>query len=409
MKAVWVVSLFLASMASFGTAKMGTDKTEALKKETEAPVSVSAKPTVGAYYYPWYRKPGFFRRNKWNRAMRLHLKDPQKPKAGLYDSRSPKVIGDHIEQSVRGGISFWAVSWWGPGSFTDDTFRKNILKHPDAAKLKYAILYESTGRMKKFSNPDYSRWVTDLEYLKKTYFDDPRYLKVNDRPVLFFYLSREYFRNKGHEALRQMREKFPEICLVGDDVFFGSDARDEKAEKYKAEWARNFDAVTAYDVYGQSVGRFGGTHKAIEFLAGNYRQAKEAANSVGTAFMPAIAPGYNDTAVRKGHPGRARYFTDNDHSEEGDIFREMIRQVALPTLDASCGNLMMVTSFNEWYEDTQIEATAGTAEASSTDGSKSGSYYTGGQRYVDYGYLYLDILKEETSEGNSRQNTNEKR
>ena len=117
---------------------------------------------------------------------------------------------------------------------------------------------------------------------------------------VWLYLTREYFRGKGQEALRQMREKFPEIYLVGDDVFFG-----DGIEEYKAEWAKNFDAVTAYDIYGQSIGKFGGTQKAVEYLASNYALAKKAANSVGTAFMPAIAPGYNDTAVREGHPGRA--------------------------------------------------------------------------------------------------------
>ncbi|RKY12212.1 MAG: hypothetical protein DRP65_01975 [Planctomycetota bacterium] len=375
---------------------IASDETKILQKATESPLSVSAKPSVGVYYYPWYRGDGsrsWFRRNRWRRSMRLHLKNPQKPKSGLYDSRDPKVIADHIEQSVRGGISFWAVSWWGPGEDTDDTFKNKILKHPDSSKLKYAILYESTGRLGRFSRPNYKRWISDLEYLKKNYFDDPRYLNINGRPVIFVYLSREYFRNKGQNALKQMRDKFPEIYLVGDDVFYG-----DGITEYKAEWARNFDAVTAYDVYGQSIGKLGGTRKAVEFLANNYRQAKKAANSVGTAFMPAIAPGYNDTAARKGHPGRARYFTDVENSKEGDIFREMLRKAALPNIDPSCDNIIMVTSFNEWYEDSQIEATAGTSPASSTDDSKSGTYYTGGQRYVDYGYLYLDILKEEIPE-----------
>lgn len=369
---------------------MAKGKTETLQKEVEVPMSVSAKPSVGVYYYPWYRGGGS---NRWQRAMRLHLKYPQKPKSGLYDSSEPKVIADHIEQSVRGRISFWAVSWWGPGDNTDNTFKNNILKHPDSSKLNYAILYESTGRMGGFGNPNYSKWIDDLQYIKDNYFDDSRYLKINGRPVIFFYLSREYFRNKGHDALKQMREIFPEIYLVGDDVFFGEDSIGD----YKAEWAKNFDAVTAYDVYGQSIGKLGGTQKAVEFLAKNYQQAKKAANSVGTAFMPAIAPGYNDTAVRKGHPGRARYFTDTDNSKEGDIFRDMIRKAALPNIDLLCSNIIMVTSFNEWYEDSQIEATTGKAPASTTDDSRTGRYYTGGQRYVDYGYLYLDILKEEIS------------
>jgi hypothetical protein len=77
--------------------------------------------------------------------------------------------------------------------------------------------------------------------------------------------------------------------------------------------------------------------------------------------MPTIAPGYNDTAVRKGHPGRARYFTDVEDSREGDVFREMIRQAALPNLDSTCDRMMLVTSFNEWFEDSQIEPTKGTA------------------------------------------------
>ena len=358
-----------------------------------------SKPNVGAYYYPWYDEPGRLRKSKWERqTMRLRLQEPQMPMAGLYDSRDPKVISEHIEQSLRAGISFWAVSWWGPGSGTDQAFRRSILTHPEASKLKYAALYESQGRFGGLRNPHYKRWIGDLEYLKKTYFDDPHYLKVDGKPVLFIYLSRVFFRNRGEDALKQMRERFPEIYLVGDDVFYAPGTGHPESAGYEVAWAKQFDAVTAYDVYGQSVKRFGGTRKAIEYLAGNYMHAKGVANSVGTAFIPAIAPGYNDTAVRKGHPGRARYFTDAENSKEGDIFRAMIRDVALPTLDPGCGNLMMITSFNEWYEDTQIEATAGTVKPSTTDDSHSGDYFTGGQRYVDYGYLYLDILREETAQ-----------
>jgi len=386
-------NLYVAGLGSLAVTGLRAQQT----LSAMSPVNQTAGPAIGAYYYPWYRRRGWFHVSRWNRIFRQHLKHPQEPRAGLYNSRDPQVIAEHIRQSLRAGISFWAVSWWGPNSYTDITFRNHILKHPESSKLKYALLYESTGRMKRFSNPDYNRWLGDLAYLRKTYFNDPRYLKINGRPALFVYLTREYFRNRGEDALQQMRKKFPEIYLVGDDVFYGSDSDDKSDEKYLPEWAVKFDAVTAYDVYGQSIGPLGGTRSAIEYLANNYRQARQAANSVGTAFIPAVSPGYNDTVVRKGHPGRARYFTDNGSSKEGDIFRAMIRQAALPNLDPTSGNIFMVTSFNEWYEDTQIEATAGTAPPSSTDDSRSGTHYTGGQRYVDYGPLYLDMLREETA------------
>ena len=77
--------------------------------------------------------------------------------------------------------------------------------------------------------------------------------------------------------------------------------------------------------------------------------------------MPAIAPGYNDRAVRKGNPGRSRYFDDVKESKEGDLFRSMIKDVAMPLTDPKAKNMIMVTSFNEWYEDTQIEPTSGKA------------------------------------------------
>lgn len=353
--------------------------------QAEEASTPTVKPMVGVYYYPWYRAQGRRGASNWRQAMRQRLVPAQAPKLGRYDSTDPNVVGEHIAQSVRGGISFWASSWWRPGDYTDTTLRDVILEHPDAGKLKYAILYESTGRLGTFARPDYNRWIDDLTYLQKTYFDHPHYLRIDGRPVIFVYLTREYFRNKGDEALREMREKFPNLYLVGDDVFGAG---------YKADWAKKFDAVTAYDVYGQSVGRLGGTRAALAMLAKNYADAKAAANSVGVAFMPAIAPGYNDTAVREGHPGRARYFSDVEDSKEGDIFRAMIADVALPNLDPKCGRILMVTSFNEWYEDTQIEATAGTQPPTTKDDSDSGAALTGGQQYVDYGALYLDILRE---------------
>lgn len=394
-----VVALILgSSMIGLSSAKE-----QSVTPDSQARIEARpGEPVVGVYYYPWYRKPGDSSKNQWRQAMRLRLKPAQEPLAGLYDSRDPAVIGEHIQQSVRGGIDFWAVSWWGPNSKTDIAFKDYLLKHPEANKLRYAVLYESTGRLGTFAKPDYRHWLKDLAYIQKTYFDHPQYLKVNRKPVVFVYLTREYFREKGHDVLREMRRQFPNLYLVGDDVYYSSEPDLEPYRAYQADWAKQFDAITAYDVYGQSVKGFGGTQKAIDYLAGNYRKAKKVANSVGTAFIPAIAPGYNDRAVREGNPGRARKFTDLENSQEGDVFRAMIRQVGLPNLDPTANNMMVITSFNEWYEDSQIEATSGKQPPSSTDDSESGTFFTGGESYVDYEYLYLDILKEEVEKGTRR-------
>jgi len=349
---------------------------------------------VGAHYYPWYRAPSdeALERGEigWMReALRGRLAPRQLPRVGIYDSRDPKVIAAHIAQSVQAGIDFWPVSWWGPESRLDRTFREHILEHPEAKKLRYAVLYESTGRLGSFEKPDYSNLVEDFRYLAKHYFDHPLYLRIDDRPVVFVYLTRVYFRDRGLEALAALREAFPKVYLVGDEVF---------GPRYHERHAKLFDAVTAYDVYGQSLQAHGATAKAIEELERNFSNARKIANDAGVAFVPAISPGFNDRAVRDGHPGRARAFSDREGSREGDIFREMIRKVARPLADPRAKRMILITSFNEWYEDTQIEPTRGDAGETAKDDSPSGTHYTEGDTYRDYGSLYLDILREELGE-----------
>lgn len=342
--------------------------------------------TIGAYYYPWYGAAPAGETGWMTQALRGRLQPQQLPKLGVYGSRDPGVIGGHIAQSVRAGLDFWAVSWWGPGRRDDRTFREGILTHADAAKLKYAVLYESTGRLGSMKKPDYGKLLSDFAYLKEHYFGHPAYLKIDGKPVVFIYLTRVYFRDRGLEPLAELRRANPNLYLIGDDVFGGS---------YHERHARLWNAITAYDVYGQSMQRDGATRAAVTRLHSHYANAKKVANGVGTAFIPGIAPGYNDRAVRKGHAGRARYCTDRPDSKEGDIFRTMIREVAIPLADPKANRTIMVTSFNEWYEDTQIEATAGSAPATTKDDSEKGIFYTEGDRYVDYGSLYLDILSEE--------------
>ena len=75
-----------------------------------------------------------------------------------------------------------------------------------------------------------------------------------------------------------------------------------------------------------------------------------------------------------------------------------IREVVVPMVDDQAERMFMITSFNEWYEDTQIEPTAGNQETTMVDDSDSGSYYTESDLYPDYGNLYLDILKRELAQ-----------
>jgi hypothetical protein len=380
----WLAGFYLLLLGVPGRCAEENGLSAANADNSAPPAQTEVGPTVGAYYYPWYGGKGRDTSADWRNVFRQRLRPPQTPAAGLYNSDDPAIVKEHIAQSRRAGLSFWAVSWWGPDSLTDRVFRNVLLTHPDASHLRFAVLYESTGRLGSLDRPNYDKWLADLAYLEEHYFNHPQYLKVDGRPALFIYLSRVYFRDRGSESLAAAREQFKDLYLIGDDVFGG---------EYRPEWARQFDAVTVYDVYGQSTGIHGSTTKAVAALSKNYATARKVANSVGTAFMPTVAPGYNDTAVRKGHAGSARRLVDRPGSREGDLFRLMIKEAGLPHLDDKCGRIMMITSFNEWYEDTQIEATSGTMPATAHDDSESARAFTGGDQYEDYAYLYLDMLR----------------
>jgi glycoprotein endo-alpha-1,2-mannosidase len=340
---------------------------------------------VGVYYYPWYG-PGSGGHG-FGDTLRDHLVPKQYPELGYYNNADASVISAHINQSVEGNIHFWACSWWGPVSYEDDIIRNHILTHPEASKLKYAILYESTGRLGSFTEPDYSRLVPDVQYFSDNYFGNPSYLKIDGRPVIFIYLTRVYFRNQGDEALARLRADFPNLYIVADDVF---------GRHYSSSYAIKWDAVTAYDVYGQTLGSYGSTQAALDRLELILDDAKGAANSVGVGLIPFSSPGFNDRGVREGHSGAPRYFEDNPLSREGDLFRSMLRYVVVPKVDPLAEKILMVTSFNEWHEDTQIEPTMGTSGTTRVDDSVTGDYYTEGDYYTDYGHLYLEILHDET-------------
>ncbi|WP_425400294.1 DUF5010 domain-containing protein [Aeoliella sp.] len=342
---------------------------------------------VGVYYYPWWDI------HDWNDSLRARmLPEDHRPIAGYSPSSSPDLITEHINQSHRGNISMWATSWWGPGTIEDTVLQQSILTHPRASELSYAVHYESTGRFGSFDNPDFSNLSTDFEYLAENVFSDPNYHRIDNRPVVFMYVSRAYFNHPdAGQALANARQLLQDNYgydpyVVGDEIFNSS---------VDTNRTQHFDAVTTYDVYAMS-GTSSGTvsQEDIQQAYGKYAQAA----STGATVIPAVTPGYNDKVVRPGNTPTGRYFTGETIEQAGSVFSALLNQAAAPNVDASTGNLIMVNSFNEWHEDTQIEPTIVVAP-SSMDNSGSGTELTQGKTYEGYGYKYLDLLRDATIDG----------
>lgn len=340
--------------------------------------------TVGVHYYPWYANDfhgGEYLRNR--------LLPAQLPVLGEYDDREDATISAHLDWSRSAGIGFWSASWWGPGTREDLTLQNHVLTHPELKDFKIAVHYETVGRTHDFM--DYSKLGPDFSYLAEHFFGHPNYLRIDGKPVVIVYLTR-VLSSLGtlQSSLNTMREAAGaaghDIYIMGDQVFGWAPP--------SAGDIALLDGIMNYDVYG-SMGAHGYAGQgAVDAYYTAQAQWKALADSVGTDYAPAVTPGFNDKAVRDGNYPVSRQLNEQD--EFGSLFRAMLQQARLLT-DPDLGHMILVTSWNEWHEDTQIEPVC-PADPTSQDDSGSGTDFTQGLAYEGYGARYLDILREEASQ-----------
>jgi glycoprotein endo-alpha-1,2-mannosidase len=271
--------------------------------------------------------------------------------------------------------------------------------------MKVALLYESTGRIREeFNDTSFASNVEpDILHMCENYFDHPNYLKFNGRPVLFVYLTRVLSSQAKLEQVILTMRSTADTCghsiyIVGDHAFHNSP--DPSLVNLAFLY---LDAVTNYDVYGSlksdRVWNSTATRYAGPEAVQSYYQEQDLWRSRAWQYecnyIPSVSPGFNDRGVRleSDHHPLARELTEN--SEQGTLFAYGIA-LAKALVDPGTTNLMLVNSFNEWHEDTQIEPTIGTSVDANGGGTQFPIILTEGVEYAAYGELYLDILREGT-------------
>mmetsp|Transcript_25606 Transcript_25606/g.62807 ORF Transcript_25606/g.62807 Transcript_25606/m.62807 type:complete len:539 (-) Transcript_25606:122-1738(-) len=363
---------------------------------------------VGAYYYPWHADD-FHRGDGY---LREHLTSPQLPVLGEYDDREDHVIHMHLRWSRQANINLWITSWWGPDRRTDMTIRTNIMQHHKLQNHQIAVFYETQGRIRKSENYTLQRVATDMQHLCEHYFDHPNYYKLEDsvngkRPVVFVYVTRTLAkRGVFEETIDLMRQSIrvacgKEVYLVGDQVF--GKASNKKFDTNPLHYIplQKLDAVTNYDVYG-SMGQVNGGKGGIltQAQVRNYYKVeqavwKEQAEKHNCQYIPSVSAGYNDLGVRPQNKNRplSRSLVGMG---QGSLLEEALKH-AIPLAATSNAayrtvethRLLVVNSFNEFHEDTQIEPTKGFSTSLPIN-------YTYGLLYEGYEDRYLEILRKGT-------------
>lgn len=281
---------------------------------------------IGAYYYAWYRQ---------NWLMRT-VRQLDRPVYGEYDNTTYNtVIPTHMELMMKFGIDFISVSWNG-----DDL--GYVLDNANKVGMKVTYFYESLRRagqdgiIREGTHPFI---IKDMDLVKEA-MDEDCWLRIDGRPVMMFYVTRCY-RENPERLFSEIRKAVPDVFLVGDEYFWDA-VPDEKIQL--------FDAVTAYNMY--QPGRFAAfpdTEVVRTYMASSIQQMnihKEQCERLDKPLWGCAMPGYDDIGVRpkKRQPAVPRMGTR--------FFKE---QLALANNVSVKKQAMMICSWNEFYEDTQIE------------------------------------------------------
>lgn len=379
--------------------------------DSQQPVAQNDRYLVGAYYYLWY--PENFSQG-W---LRAKLAPPQEPELGIYSSRDPKVAEQHIAWCSRYGLDFLALSWWPSKPERNKASYEGLLQAKNLSDIKFCIFYETQDLgfdnvlgITLMTQEKMDRFVADVRQVAKNFFNHPSYLKVAGRPVIIFYLTRSVYVNY-QEAFTRLREALKkdgfDPYIIGDEIFWkvieAKGSWDESKPKPKptdstqpqVERARLFDAVTAYNMYEGGKGHhagYGAESGHVAEVAAKYKLYRDKLRGKA-AFVPNIVPGYNDRGVRLSvnHYAIPRQWAPGD--PQGSFFAQSFQRLAFPFVDPTL-NMIMITTFNEWNEDTSIEPVK-PAPPTNRDQSKSGKDYTQGYFYAGYGATYLEVLRDQ--------------
>jgi hypothetical protein len=355
---------------------------------------------LGAFYHLWNPE------NLEQGYLRARLQPPQLAPADQA-ARGVAAVEEDIAQAAGAGIDFFALDYWPSQPDLNRRIDERFLAAANAGDIRFCLFYETQDLERdldhgvtRLTGETRRRFVDDIVALGERYFDHPGYLRVGGRPVLILYLTRSLTGDVPGavaEIRHRLAERGENPLIIGDEIFWrvvpvrGQNVK--LGTEPVPERALAWDALTAYNFYDATTPSQAGYGAQTTFLAdvaALYGRWREALGGQ-VPIVPSVIPGYNDLGLpsRAGHPPIPRQWEPG--AAEGSFFDRFISEVALPAVDPRLP-MVLVTSWNEWNEDTGIEPIP-MSEPTATDDSPSGRDLTAGYNYAGYGTAYLDVLR----------------
>jgi hypothetical protein len=267
---------------------------------------------VLAFYYPWYGTPAgpSGRWVHWN-PVHANYDATHVPASGYYDSLDPETVRRHIRQAKAAGIDGFIASWWGLASFENRAL-PILLRVAEVESFLVTIYYEDAATSTQIAN--------DVGTIVAQYGSSPAFLSIHDKPVVFFYV--------------RVAEKF--TIAAWQSVFAALDARGRSVfaigDRLDPAYLQAFDGLHAYNPVGMT----------LDETARQYAAASLAARLAGDLFAATVIPGYEE-----GYPGATGPVAPRADGATYHAYWDIAR--------ASKPQWILITSWNEWHEGSEIE------------------------------------------------------
>lgn len=277
-----------------------------------------------AFYYPWFTPIDW--------SLPEFTDRPQQ----LYSTAKLSDVQALVDRARGAGLTGFASSWWGVNDRSNPRFQL-LLDAIQDRPFEATIYYETLRGGLPLADANI---ISELTYVLQTYGQNPKFIKWNGAPVIFIWATGRIPAERWKTILATVRQNAGNAWFIG----MGCDSADMEVFDGMHDYTVNQAADVAS--YEKRCGKKTSSH----FMLSDSHKRK--------LWVATAMPGYDDTAIvnRATHLVVAR--------NNGSYYQT--------TLNAAIGSTpdwLVVTSWNEWAENTHIEPS------------------------VNYGTLYSDISR----------------
>lgn len=290
---------------------------------------IRRKTLLGAHYYPWYRAG----RNleHWNENQEFAAVTDF-PIDGPYSSDNEALVHRHLTLALDSGLDFLVVNWQVTFKGLNPTEVAATRRLFDAVEEKgYPI---SIAILLAINTDDPRVIGSALRTVRKEFIPLPAYQRFRKRPLIWYYLSNPfigYFFPHYHDLIDLNRGCHP--------VATGALAYNKFLPRLLRQFFNGWCLYSPLQVGPKRI--------RDSIWRDTYRDFSEAG---GLIRVFTVCPGYDDSLLNSIERKRNRYRTA---PREGTRTYQRMQRIALELTPSP--DFVVVTSFNEFHENTHIE------------------------------------------------------